>query len=99
VYGEVIAALVFSGSGDKQQQQQQQHPPPSACAGLRHDLQQHCASRLAPYQCPRRYLVLDAPLPRNAMGKLNKKELLLTYFNEEVEAAAREAAGEAAAAG
>ncbi|KAG2497238.1 hypothetical protein HYH03_004826 [Edaphochlamys debaryana] len=37
-----------------------------------------CRERLAPYQVPRRWHWVSA-LPRNAMGKVNKKELLRLY--------------------
>ena len=33
-----------------------------------------CAKRLAPYKRPRRLIVVDA-LPRNAMEKIDKKQL------------------------
>jgi malonyl-CoA/methylmalonyl-CoA synthetase len=35
---------------------------------------------LPSYCLPRVWRLLDAPLPRNAMGKFNKKELLKTFF-------------------
>jgi malonyl-CoA/methylmalonyl-CoA synthetase len=47
---------------------------------------------LPSYCLPRVWRLLDAPLPRNAMGKVNKKELLKTFFPEKV-------AGGAAATG
>ena len=34
----------------------------------------HCARLLAPYKCPRRYVFRDA-LPRNAYGKVLKRQL------------------------
>lgn len=72
--GQVVTALVHpkatadaSGSeGDKEQ--------------LVSELQQLCADSLASYSIPRKWVMLDAPLPRNAMGKINKKELLRQYF-------------------
>ncbi|EFJ50094.1 hypothetical protein VOLCADRAFT_104041 [Volvox carteri f. nagariensis] len=39
------------------------------------ELQRFCRERLAPYQVPKRWHWVTA-LPRNAMGKVNKKELL-----------------------
>ncbi|KXZ45017.1 hypothetical protein GPECTOR_59g624 [Gonium pectorale] len=39
------------------------------------ELQRFCRDRLAPYQVPKRWQWV-ASLPRNAMGKVNKKELL-----------------------
>jgi len=35
----------------------------------------HCATRLADYKVPEEVTVMDAPLPRNANGKLLKREL------------------------
>ena len=37
-------------------------------------LREHAAAELPPYQLPRRLHIMDA-LPRNAMGKVNKKQL------------------------
>jgi malonyl-CoA/methylmalonyl-CoA synthetase len=42
---------------------------------------------LPSYSLPRVWRLLDAPLPRNAMGKVNKKELLRTFFPEHTTAA------------
>jgi acyl-coenzyme A synthetase/AMP-(fatty) acid ligase len=39
-----------------------------------------CAARLPPYAAPRVTKVLRAPLPRNAMGKIAKKELARQFF-------------------
>lgn len=39
------------------------------------ELRQHCATRLADYQCPETYTVTDRPLPRNANGKILKREI------------------------
>ncbi|KAF5836127.1 hypothetical protein DUNSADRAFT_6380 [Dunaliella salina] len=82
VHGEVITALVC--------------PDPAAPTHVLHrDLQQalhqHCLVHLAPYQSPRRFIILDAPLPRNPMGKINKKELLQLFFGKELERAACDA--------
>eukprot|EP00658_Telonema_sp_P-2_P027311 TRINITY_DN21117_c0_g1_i1.p1 TRINITY_DN21117_c0_g1~~TRINITY_DN21117_c0_g1_i1.p1 ORF type:complete len:264 (+),score=82.73 TRINITY_DN21117_c0_g1_i1:190-981(+) len=35
-------------------------------------------SRLASYKCPTHYILLQHPIPRNAMGKINKKALAKT---------------------
>jgi long-chain acyl-CoA synthetase len=48
-------------------------PHPDAKADLR-ALKMRCADRLADYQLPRQYFVLDA-LPRNAMGKIVRHQL------------------------
>lgn len=45
------------------------------------DLQEWCKDKLPPYQIPRGLKVLDE-MPRNAMGKVNKKELAETLFPE-----------------
>lgn len=44
------------------------------------DLRTWCSDRLPPYQIPTVIKTMTA-LPRNAMGKVNKKELLLKVFN------------------
>jgi len=62
VYGQVITAVVAAKD-------------PAAAAGLPDALRAHCATRLAPYQAPKRYHPVAA-IPRNAMGKVNKVELL-----------------------
>ncbi|PNH05474.1 Malonate--CoA ligase [Tetrabaena socialis] len=78
-FGEVVTALVAarqqeapggeSGSGGEGS---------AAAVAARPDvgeLQRFCRERLAPYQVPKRWQWISA-LPRNAMGKVNKKELL-----------------------
>ncbi len=39
------------------------------------DLQQHVRERLAPFKVPTRIAIFDEPLPRNASGKILKREL------------------------
>jgi long-chain acyl-CoA synthetase len=39
------------------------------------ELQDHVRARLAPFKVPTRVLILDEPLPRNAAGKIMKREL------------------------
>ena len=39
------------------------------------ELQHHVRERLAPFKVPTRIAILDAPLPRNASGKILKREL------------------------
>jgi malonyl-CoA/methylmalonyl-CoA synthetase len=59
-YGQVVAA-VLAGKGDA--------PPPSLA-----ELRVWARDVLAPYKVPSQLRVVDA-IPRNAMGKVNKKEL------------------------
>jgi malonyl-CoA/methylmalonyl-CoA synthetase len=46
------------------------------------DLREWAADRLSPYQSPS-VLKMTNELPRNTMGKVNKKELLLLFFAKE----------------
>jgi fatty-acyl-CoA synthase len=38
-------------------------------------LQEHVRERLAPFKVPTRVAIFDSPLPRNASGKILKREL------------------------
>jgi acyl-coenzyme A synthetase/AMP-(fatty) acid ligase len=38
-------------------------------------LQEHVGERLAPFKVPTRIAIFDEPLPRNASGKILKREL------------------------
>lgn len=38
-------------------------------------LRAHCAAQLSDYQCPESYTLTEAPLPRNANGKIMKREI------------------------
>ena len=61
LYGEVVVALVARKEGHE---------------GLSQgDLNAFCRERLAAYQAPKRWNFVES-LPRNQMGKLNKKELV-----------------------
>lgn len=62
--GEVVAVAIV--------------PRDAAAFDLRR-LRFHCAERLADYQQPRRFFVMEA-LPRNSMGKI-MKQVLVTQFN------------------
>jgi acyl-CoA synthetase (AMP-forming)/AMP-acid ligase II len=44
-------------------------------AGLEQQLRAWCGEQMAPYQVPRVWRLQLEPLPRNAMGKVNKKAL------------------------
>jgi acyl-coenzyme A synthetase/AMP-(fatty) acid ligase len=39
------------------------------------ELQAHVSERLAPFKVPSLISIVDAPLPRNASGKILKREL------------------------
>lgn len=53
-----------------------------SAAGLTlHDLRAWARERLPPYQLPRQLRLVGA-IPRNAMGKVNKKELRKQLFPE-----------------
>lgn len=71
---QLVAALIHPKAGAE------------AAAGgqeqLLSQLQEHCRQELAGYSVPRRWLLLEDPLPRNAMGKVNKKELLAQFFSQ-----------------
>ncbi len=44
-------------------------------------LQAWCRQRLAAYQVPKEFRIAKTNLPRNNMGKVNKKELIKTAFH------------------
>ncbi|GLI61914.1 hypothetical protein VaNZ11_004438 [Volvox africanus] len=70
-FGEVVTALVAA-------KPQTAGVGPEAGRAARPEvgeLQRFCRDRMAPYQVPKRWQWVSA-LPRNAMGKVNKKELL-----------------------
>src|SRR3954453_13507964 len=58
--GEEVAAAVLPRAGPRL-------PVP--------DLQHHVGERLAPFKVPTRIAIFDSPLPRNAAGKILKREL------------------------
>lgn len=70
VFGEVVAAVVVLAPG---------HTAASA------RLSEVASEHLAPYKAPRKYLYLDAEIPKNAMGKVNKKQLRASLFPPESE--------------
>ncbi|MEW5300790.1 MAG: hypothetical protein WDW38_005288 [Sanguina aurantia] len=67
VYGELVGALVVLRSGQ---------PAPTGA-----QLRAFCNERMAAYQSPRVWKFISS-LPRNAMGKVNKKALKAEYFPE-----------------
>ena len=50
-------------------------PGHALSAALPVELKAHCAARLSDYKVPESYTVLTTPLPRNANGKLLKREM------------------------
>lgn len=52
-------------------------------------LQAHCAARLSDYKVPESYTLLDTPLPRNANGKLLKREMREQVMQEAAAQGAR----------
>ncbi|GBF92979.1 hypothetical protein Rsub_05815 [Raphidocelis subcapitata] len=74
LHGEVIAALVVPADGGAAALAAEGGG--DAAAALR----AFCAERLPKYKVPSVWKILDEPLPRNAMGKVNKKDLLKRFF-------------------
>ncbi|KAM3380215.1 putative CoA ligase CCL8 isoform X1 [Capsicum galapagoense] len=68
-YGEVVCAVVVPDAELKRKRDEELKPALSL-----HELSSWARERLAPYKVPRQLFVWDS-LPRNAMGKVNKKEL------------------------
>ncbi|KAF6260638.1 hypothetical protein COO60DRAFT_1684228 [Scenedesmus sp. NREL 46B-D3] len=79
--GQAVAALIEALKGD----------------ALLAQLKGLARRELPSYCLPRVWRLLHAPLPRNAMGKVNKKELLATFFPDKV-ASGGGAAGNSVAA-
>ncbi|XP_019224889.1 PREDICTED: malonate--CoA ligase isoform X1 [Nicotiana attenuata] len=68
-YGEVVCAIVIPDTELKRKRDEELKPALSL-----QELSDWAKERLAPYKIPSRLFVWDS-LPRNAMGKVNKKEL------------------------
>ncbi|KAK4361909.1 hypothetical protein RND71_017150 [Anisodus tanguticus] len=68
-YGEVVCAIVVPDAELKRKRAEELKPALSL-----DELSDWAKERLAPYKIPSRLFVWDS-LPRNAMGKVNKKEL------------------------
>lgn len=63
VLGERVQAVVYARDGS------------ANSVRLNRELGAHCATRLADYKRPERFVVVDQPLPRNANGKLLKRQI------------------------
>ncbi|KAI3455451.1 hypothetical protein Pfo_012114 [Paulownia fortunei] len=68
-YGEAVCAIVIPDSEIKRKQEEELKP-----ALTLEELSVWAKEKLAPYKIPTRLLLWES-LPRNAMGKVNKKEL------------------------
>ncbi|KAH0449815.1 hypothetical protein IEQ34_020507 [Dendrobium chrysotoxum] len=68
-YGEIVCAIIVTTENKKKVADQEFKPAISL-----EKLQKWSKERLAPYKIPTKLLLWD-DLPRNAMGKVNKKEL------------------------
>ncbi|KAH0450951.1 hypothetical protein IEQ34_021643 [Dendrobium chrysotoxum] len=68
-YGEIVCAIIVTTENKKKVADQEFKPAISL-----EELQKWSKERLAPYKIPTKLLLWD-DLPRNAMGKVNKKEL------------------------
>ncbi|XP_020092828.1 malonate--CoA ligase [Ananas comosus] len=68
-YGEVVCAIIVPQEEAKKKAEQELKPALSL-----EELRSWSTERLAPYKIPTRLFLWDS-LPRNAMGKVNKKEL------------------------
>lgn len=99
--GQVVAALIHpkapaastSGNGSNAGSSSSSSGadgPAQQVAGddLVSQLKALCKEEVAAYAIPRQWKLLDGPLPRNAMGKVNKKELLKQFFPQEAASAA-----------
>ncbi|TPX55964.1 hypothetical protein PhCBS80983_g04898 [Powellomyces hirtus] len=67
-WGEIIAAMVVFGKDHQQSAEIE-------------TLRQFLKDRMAPYKVPRKFLVVDE-LPRNVMGKVNKKGLVKFFADK-----------------
>ncbi|KAB2611299.1 malonate--CoA ligase [Pyrus ussuriensis x Pyrus communis] len=71
-YGEVVCAIIVPEAETKKKQKEELKPAISL-----EELSFWAKDKLAPYKIPTRLILWDS-LPRNAMGKVNKKELKKT---------------------
>ncbi|KZV26078.1 malonate--CoA ligase [Dorcoceras hygrometricum] len=76
-YGEAVCAIIVPNPGLRKQDEEETRP-----ALTLGELSIWAKERLAPYKIPTRLLLWES-LPRNAMGKVNKKELKRKLAEEE----------------
>ncbi|WIA33246.1 hypothetical protein OEZ86_006388 [Tetradesmus obliquus] len=86
--GEVVAALIVPKAASKPAANEAGSDAAKTGDVLLGQLKGLARRELASYCLPRVWRLLDAPLPRNAMGKVNKKQLLKEFFPEQAAAAA-----------
>ncbi|KAL1810540.1 hypothetical protein ACET3Z_027530 [Daucus carota] len=68
-YGEIVCAIIVPDAEVKRKREEQMMPALSL-----EELSNWARTKLAPYKIPTRLILWDS-IPRNAMGKVNKKEL------------------------
>ncbi|CAL1378170.1 unnamed protein product [Linum trigynum] len=68
-YGDAVCAIIVLNEESKKQQDKESKPALSL-----EELREWAKEKLAPYKLPTKLFLWDS-LPRNAMGKVNKKEL------------------------
>jgi len=72
-FGETIVAIVVLKERSEMEREEMYW---EGSEELQSEFQEWCSSRLAHYKIPRKYLIWNGEsLPRNTMGKVNKKEL------------------------
>lgn len=76
-YGEIVSAIVVPEADVKRKQDQESKPVLSL-----EELSNWAKDKIAPYKIPTQLIVWDK-LPRNAMGKVNKKELKKLLVSEQ----------------
>ncbi|KAJ1388768.1 AMP-dependent synthetase/ligase [Sesbania bispinosa] len=76
-YGEIVVAIIVPEAGAKQKRDEESKPALSL-----EELSTWAKDKLAPYKIPTRLILWDS-LPRNAMGKVNKKELKKVLESEQ----------------
>ncbi|XP_010465627.1 PREDICTED: malonate--CoA ligase [Camelina sativa] len=76
-YGEAVTAIIVAETEAKKRREDESKPVMTL-----EELSGWAKDKLAPYKLPTRLLIWES-LPRNAMGKVNKKELKKSLDNQE----------------